>query len=301
MILTIRQLETLVAAADAASFSEAATAIGVSQPSLSETIRRIELELGVRLFDRTTRTVALTNEGRHTVTIAREMVRDFRHGLDSIGRWSERRRGRMTIAGLPSVACAILPSAIRSFLSANPEVEISVHDLLHERAIAEVENGIADIALTIRPARLGDCVFEELGADTLHLVCAPDHPLAEKDGVTWSDLAPYPFVGLSRTSSVRRMTDAAFVNCEVFVEPAYELEQIPSVAALVEAGVGISALPELTLSMIRGANIVARPLSQPVIQRRIGSVTLGARDLPSHTAVFIQELRHTFRNAKLSL
>jgi LysR family carnitine catabolism transcriptional activator len=96
------------------------------------------------------------------------------------------------------------------------------------------------------------------------------------------------------------MTDAAFVNCEVFVEPAYELEQIPSVAALVEAGVGISALPELTLSMIRGANIVARPLSQPVIQRRIGSVTLGRRAMPAHVAAFTEELRRTFRTVKLS-
>ncbi len=297
MLLTIRQLEILVAAADAPTFSEAAAAIGVSQPSLSETIRRAELELGFPLFERTTRSVTLTSEGRHTVAIAREMVRDFRQGLESIGRMGRGKRGRITIAGLPSVACAILPSAIRRFGEDFPEIEINVHDLLHERAIADVENGIADLALTIRPARLGECRFEELGADVLHLVCAPDHPLAKKRKVSWRDLAPFPFVGLSRNSSVRRMTDAAFVNCEIFVEPAYELEQIPSAAALVEAGLGISALPALTLTMIRGARVVTRPLLAPVMQRRIGVVTLARRRLPDHVDVFIEDLRRSFNES----
>lgn len=294
MLLTIRQLEILVAAADASTFSEAAAAIGVSQPSLSETIRRLELELGVRLFDRNTRSVTLTNEGRHTVAIAREMVRDFRQGLESIGRWTGHRHGRITIAGLPSVACAILPAAIRAFLANFPDVQISVHDLLHERAVEYVESGVADFALTIRPTRLGNCIFEEFGSDMLHLVCAPDHPLAQKRKVNWGDLAPYPFVGLSRNSSVRRMTDAAFVNCEVFVEPAYEVEQIPSAAALIEAGLGISALPALTLSMIRGANVVTKPLGKPVMQRRIGVITLADRTLPDHVLQLLAEIENTF-------
>lgn len=297
MLLTIRQLEILVAAADAATFSEAAAALGVSQPSLSETIRRAEIELGVLLFDRTTRSVKLTEEGRHAVAIARDMVRDFRQGVESIARGTEARRGRITIAGLPSVACAILPSAIQRFLRSHPDAEINVHDLLHERAVAEVGSGIADLALTIRPAKLDDCLFEELGADVLHLVCAPDHPLAKRRGVTWRDLAPYPFIGLSRTSSVRRMTDAAFVNCDVFIEPAYELEQIPSVAALIEAGLGISALPALTLTMIKGAGVVTRPLSEPVMQRRIGVVTLAGRTLPGHVDDFMKELRRSFSEA----
>ncbi|MGF1621420.1 MAG: LysR family transcriptional regulator [Rhodomicrobiaceae bacterium] len=295
MLLTIRQLEILVAAADAPTFSEAAAAVGVSQPSLSETIRRAEAELGVQLFDRTTRSVTLTNTGRHSVAIAREMVRDFHRGLENIALGAERKRGRLTIAGLPSVACAILPSAIRRFHQAFPGIEVNVHDLLHERAVADVENGVADLALTIRPARLGSCLFEELSTDVLHFVCAPDHPLAKKRKVTWSDLAPYPFIALSRTSSVRRMTDAAFVNCDVFVEPAYELEQIPSAAALVEAGLGVSALPELTLAMIRGANVVAKPLGHPVMQRRIGVITLADRTVSDHVDQMLGEIRKTFQ------
>lgn len=118
--------------------------------------------------------------------------------------------------------------------------------------------------------------------------------------MTWSDLAPYPFVGLARNSSVRRMTDAAFVNCGVFVEPAYELEQIPSAVALVEAGLGISALPALTLSMIRGANLVAKPLSEPQMHRRLGVLT--PRRTPSgYIAACIAEIRTAFNNSRASV
>lgn len=301
MLLTLRQLEILVAAADASTFSEAAARIGISQPSLSETIRRAELELNVKLFDRTTRSVTLTEEGRHVVAVAREMIRSFRHGLENIARWSGARRGRITVAGLPSVACAIMPAAIRHFARAHPDIEINVHDLPHERAIKDVENGIADLALTIRPAKLNECRFKELGADSLYLVCPPDHALAEKENVSWRDLAPYPFIGLSRTSSVRRMTDAAFVNREIFVEPVYELEQIPSAVALVEAGLGISALPALTLTMVRGARVVTKPLSDPVMKRRIGVVTLSGRSPPSYVISFIEVLRRCFDDRRLAV
>jgi len=277
MYLTIRQLEILAAAAEAETFTAAAGRLGISQPSLSESIRRIESELGTRLFDRTTRSLVLTADGRHAAAVAREAVRDFRLALESIGHRSQRRRGRITIAALPSIACAVLPAAVRGFLSEFPGVEIHVQDLLHERAVSAVADGIADIALTIRPGRLENLHFEEMGSDALQLVCRADHPLASQRRVDWQDLAGHTFVALARTSSVRRLTDATFINKGVAIEPTYELEQIPCVAALVDAGLGITVLPALTLAMCKGTELIARPLSKPTVRRYIGTVTLADR------------------------
>src|ERR687897_220588 len=97
MYLTVRQLETLVAIADARSFSEAAARLGISQPSLSETVKRVEEELGVRVFERTTRSLSLTPEGEHAVIVAREAVRDFRLALESIDDRTQGRRGRSSV------------------------------------------------------------------------------------------------------------------------------------------------------------------------------------------------------------
>src|SRR5690606_6211817 len=122
----------------------------------------------------------------------------------------------------------------------------------------------------------------------------------KKEKVSWRDLAPYPFVGLSRGSSVRRMTDAAFVNREIFVEPAYELEQIPSAVALVEAGLGISALPALSLTMVRGARVATKLLFAPAMKRRNGVVTIAGRQPPSYVASLIEMLRRTFDELRLT-
>ncbi len=98
MNLTHRQFEILIAAAEAGSFSAAAQRLKISQPSLSESIRRIEREIGARLFERTTRSLKLTAEGRHAATVARDAVRDFRHALDRLasgarGQADDRSRG----------------------------------------------------------------------------------------------------------------------------------------------------------------------------------------------------------------
>ena len=298
MHLTIRQLEILAAAAEAETFTAAAVRLGISQPSLSESIRRIESELGMRLFDRTTRSLVLTADGRHAAAVAREAVRDFHLALESIARRGQGRRGRITIAALPSIACAVLPAAIRGFLSQFPGVEIHVQDVLHERAVSAVADGTADVALTIRPGKLENLHFEEMGSDTLQLVCRSDHPLASRRQADWRDLAEYPFVALARSSSVRRLTDAAFVNKGVAIEPTYELEQIPSVAALVDAGLGITVLPALTLAMFKGTGLVARPMAKPTMLRHIGTVTLADRSPTEPFTALLGHLRQSLNRSR---
>lgn len=293
MNFTHRQFEILIAAADATSFSAAADALGISQPSLSESIRRIETALGVRLFERTTRSLKLTEDGRFAAAVAREAVRDFRRALDRLASRGGGRQGRIAVAALPSIASAALPEALHAFARTHPGMTVGLHDVQHERAIALVTEGIADFAVTIKPAQLDELVFEEVGADNPHLVCRTDHPLARKSSVRWRELAEQPFIGITRISSVRRLTDAAFVHAETAIEPRYEVEQIPSAIALVEAGLGVTALPSLTFSMFRGRDLVARPLTEPRLRRNVGFVTLAERVLPEAAAALMQDLRKT--------
>jgi LysR family carnitine catabolism transcriptional activator len=294
MKLTLRQLEILVAAADAPTFSEAAQNLGISQPSLSEAIRRMEGELGAAMFDRNTRSVALTADGRHTVAVAREVVREFRLGLGSIADRSRARRVRVTIAALPSVACAVLPAALRSFLQQHPGAEIALNDVLHERAIALVRDGIVDLAVTVRPASLDMLEFAVLGADVLHLVCRRDHALAARRKLEWRDFAGEPFVALARTTSVRLLAEAAFVHAGLGLDPAYEVEQIPTAVALVKAGLGVTALPGLTLSMVQVTGLVARPIGGPPMRRQIGVATLAGRTISPVAQSLVAHLRRSF-------
>src|SRR4051812_43442734 len=177
MNLTHRQFEILIAAADSESFSAAAQRLGISQPSLSESIRRIERELGARLFERTTRSMKLTPEGRHATAVAREIVRDFKRALERLASRSDDKQGRISIAALPSIACAVLPAVIEEFRREYPGIDVALHDIQHERALAMVIEGTADIAVTLKPAAHDDLVFTEIGSDVAHLVCRADDAL----------------------------------------------------------------------------------------------------------------------------
>ena len=164
----------------------------------------------------------------------------------------------------------------------------------HERALALVTEGLADVAVTIKPAKHPDLVFDEIASDVAHLVCARNHPLARRKTARWRDLAGLDFIGITAISSVRRLTDAAFIDAEIAIEPRYEVEQIPSAAALVEAGLGVTALPSLTFSIFKGRNLVVRPLIEPSLRRNVGFVTLKGRTLPANSDKLMRFIRHEF-------
>jgi LysR family transcriptional regulator, carnitine catabolism transcriptional activator len=295
MIFTIRQLEVLVATADAANFSRAAESIGISQPSLSETIKRIETELGIVVFSRSTRAVALTPQGLRIVTIARLALRDYRHAITIIADETQQASDKIAVAALPSIVSTCLGEAIYAFRKIAPNVSIEVFDVQHERAVGLLNDGSADIAITFMPDHKYKLAFEPFGSDALHLVCHKDDPLALKARISWTDLAGVSFVGLSQVSSVRKITDGGFLSANIMKTPDYEVEQIPSAIALVAAGLGVTALPALTLNMFTHKSLVTRPLIRPAIARNIGAVTLPQRTRSKATTLFLERIKQSLR------
>jgi len=293
MNITLRQLQVFVAASRARSFSEAADRLGISQPSLSGTISKIETQLGLRLFDRTTRSLILTADGRDLAAVADDLVRDFEAALSGISARAAGKRGRVSVAVLPSVAATVLPEALGAFAKEYPEIDVSVHDVLQERAVAILRNGVVDFAVTTQAAAYPELHFEELGADPFYLVCKRNHPLARLKTVTWKDTVDYPFIALSATTSVRRFADTAMGQTELVIRPRYEVEQILSAVTLVSAGLGITALPSLTLAMFSHRALAMRPLVAPAIQRRLGVLTLRERTLSAPARFLLERVSKT--------
>ena len=293
MNITLRQLQVFVAASRARSFSEAADKLGISQPSLSGTINKIETQLGFRLFDRTTRSLLLTADGRDLAAVAEDLVRDFEAALGGISSRSAGKRGRVSLAVLPSVAATILPDALGAFVKEFPEIDVTVHDVLQDRAVALLRNGVVDFAVTTQAASYPELQFEELGADPFFLVCKKNHPLARQKRVAWREIAAFSFIALSSTTSVRRFADTAMGQSELVIRPRYEVEQILSAVTLVAAGLGITALPSLTLAMFNNRNLVMRPLVEPAIHRRLGVLSLKERTLSAPARFLFERVAKT--------
>jgi LysR family carnitine catabolism transcriptional activator len=291
MNLTLRQLEILVAIGDTLSLTGAADKLGVSQPSVSETLRRVEGELGCRLVDRTTRQLALTHEGQHVVASAREAMRSLAGTFEAIARRGDGVHGRLSIAALPSAVCTLLPPVLRAFRDRYPGIEVAVRDALQDRAMAMLQDGSVDLVIAGRPDGQGAFVFEEIASDRLTLVVSRRHPLSGRGSVDWSELAAFEFIAMSPASSVRRLTDAGFIHANLPIAPAYEVDQISCAAALAKAGLGVTALPTMTFAMFRADELAVVPLIAPTIQRSIGMVWLRDRPLSASAIKFAALLR----------
>jgi DNA-binding transcriptional LysR family regulator len=295
MNITPQQLAAFIEVADVRSFSEAAGRLGMSQPALSRTIRQIEEALGARLFDRDTRNVALTPAGRELLPVASRIVREFDLGFSDLARFVSGQRGRITVATLPSMAAVLLPGAIGRFRVSHPDVDFQILDALSGTVQDAVLQGQAEIGLTARPPPDRDLTFHPLLTDAFGLVCRRDDALARLGSATWDVFAGRPFIAMSAGSSVRTITDAAFLQIGMAVAPLFECAFLATTRALVNAGLGVTALPGLTVPLMAETGLVWRPLVTPSFHRSLGIVRRSGSSLTPAITDFIGFLRAEVR------
>lgn len=265
--VSTRQLRAFMALAEARNFTRAAAASHLSQPAFSALISQLEGAVGVRLFDRSTRHVAPTAEGAEFEHAARRLLAEFDAALGDLQARAARQRGRVSVALLPSLAADWLPAVLAGFRQQHPGIELQVADVLSEPCIERVRSGQADFALAATRADTPELRAEPFCSDAFHLVCPADHALARRRTLRPADLAAWPFIHLSRTSSVRQYIDAATLPAAL---PAVlEVDQLATVAGMVRAGLGISVVPGLTLYQFRQPGLVTRRLHWPGLRRQI--------------------------------
>ncbi|CAN5333720.1 LysR family transcriptional regulator [soil metagenome] len=267
MNASTRQLRAFLALVRLRHFTRAAAETGLSQPAFSALIRSLEASVGARLFDRDTRKVELTVEGRGFAEAAERLLRGFDDAIDGLQDQVQKRRGRVAMAVLPALAAGWLPSVLAQFRAEHPGIELDVADVLSDECVARVKSGAADFALAAIRADTPDLMTELFCSDRFHLVCRREHRLAAKPRISLKDLAGEPFVHLARSSSVRHHMDAAVFPA--LMNGVMELEQLSTVAGMVRAGLGISAVPTLTLFHFDHPELVTRPITAKGLQRDI--------------------------------
>ncbi|KQP22806.1 LysR family transcriptional regulator [Pseudorhodoferax sp. Leaf267] len=282
--ISTRQLQAFVALAEQRSFTRAAALCHLSQPAFSALIGQLEATLGLRLFDRSTRHVEPTAEGIEFEVSARRVLAEFDAALSGVSDQLARRRGRVSIALLPSLAAGWLPGILRGYKEQHPGVEIEVADVLSEPCVERVRSGQADFALAAIRADTQELRAEPFCSDDFHLVCPAGHPLAALPEVRPRDVAAYPFVHMARSSSVRQYLDAALHPLQM--QTLMEVDQLATAMGMVRAGLGVSLMPALTLFHFAQPGLVTRPLPWPglkrsiyLIRRRERSLSLAAQTL----------------------
>lgn len=276
MIQDLRHIRAFLALARARSFTRAAAELNMSQPTLTVQIQQLESAVGVKLFDRDKRHVALTQAGRDLLVPLERILIDVEAIATSTGELREHRRGLVTVAALPSIAAGLLPRAIKTLSESYPGITVRVFDGVASTVAAMVKGGQADFGISSQTSGDRELTSETLLIDRLCAVVSPTHPLARKRSMTLHELAKHPLILMVKDSSSRQIVDLAFDREGLVSTVAYETTYGTSVAGLALAGLGVGILPE---SMAGPSRLHQLRIRGGVLTRRISIIMRAGRSL----------------------
>src|SRR5438445_5469813 len=270
--MEIRQIEYVVGVVEQGGFTRAAEALHVTQPALSEGIRRLEAELGLELFHRVGRRALLSSAGEAFLEPARQVLRDLRVLRTSVEAVGGLTAGTLDVVALPTLAVDPLATLVGSFRHAHPDVVVRVDQPEDAAAVAtRVRSGRSEIGLTELPVAEPGLASRQLTEQELIVVLPPGSPLARRRRLTTADLASVPLVTSPPGTSTRGLIDAAFAAIDDAPLIVVETDQREAIVPLVVAGAGASVLPraQAEAAALFGATTV--PLS-PRLVRSIGLI-----------------------------
>lgn len=288
MNLSTRQLRAFVALAQERHFTRAAQRCHLTQPAFSALIRSLEETAGARLFDRNTRHVELTVEGRVFEASAQRLLGELELALEDVRDHALRRRGRVAVAALPSLAAGWLPDLLARFHADYPGIVLQLRDGLLDPCLDMVQRGEVDFAVAARRDDMTGLESVFLHADRYYLVCRKDHALARREKVRVRDLAREPVIHLARGSSVRKQLDDA-IGADALT-PLLEVEHLATAAGLISAGLGISIVPAMTLFHFQQAGLTIKPLQDKGLRRSLYLVRRKGRSLSMAAQAFYELL-----------
>lgn len=281
--ISTRLLQAFVALDELKHFTRAAERCHTSQSAFSVMIRKLEDAVGATLFERSTRKVTLTPEGELFAQVARNLIAEIDAAFDDMAEYVARRRGRVSIAALPSLAAKGLPAVIAHYRALYPGVTVTLQDSLSDQCLNLLRQGKVDLVLTAPGASFAEFETRTLCSDPFYLVCRADHALAAKRRIRVDDLAGHAIVHLAKSSSVRQHVDVLLHGVDT-AHAGFEVEHLATVAGLVEQGLGVSLVPELTLFQFRQMGLVAVPLAADdnmrpilIVKRRDQALSLAAQ------------------------
>jgi LysR family carnitine catabolism transcriptional activator len=286
-----RQLEHFLAVASHGSFTSAAAALHVAQPSLSQTMRNLERELGVSLFHRHARGVKLTPEGQALVTSAQDVLRAFGAAQTSVRQVRNLVAGRLDIVALTTLAVDPLAPLVGAFRRAYPGVDVRIQDPEHTAAVVEmVRSGECELGLADVSIRATGLATLELREQEILTVLPPDAVLNGR-ALTLSEVARMDLVATQPGTTTRMLIEEALAGAGVPLRIAVETPHRAAIVPLVLAGAGAALLPRPMAEAARRQGAQVSRINPPLV-RRVRLVSR-RRQLSRSAAAFVRIVRES--------
>lgn len=280
MNISPKQLRMFLVLSDTLNFSKAAEQLFMSQPALTKAIQDLEEELGLTLFERTTRSVRITPAGARMATVARSVLGEFEAGLQRFQSSAEREAAQVAIAAWPSLAHVVLPSVCAALERQRPGVQITLIDAANSACLQRLLNHQADFALASVAPTHPELHYEELLRDRFVLLSCGQWRKRVRPRMRMDDLLELPLITLTDASTAMRYMSAAYLQRGIEYRPRMQVDQVTTVAGLIRQEVGVAVLPWLgvmpllPMPRMQTTEIVDGPLrSVGIVTRRLGHPT----------------------------
>jgi DNA-binding transcriptional LysR family regulator len=266
-------LIAFVAIADRGSFRDAAVHLNLSHTAISHRIRKLEEELGQKLFLRTSREVSLTQSGLDLLPKVKQTLGHLTTSLDELRQSGRGRQDNLSIACLPTIATGRLPQILRHFQSFHPNVVVQIYDKSASEITDLVEAGKVEFGITLISSHRWDFDIEVLTDDPFILVCPQGHPLADKDSVNWADLAGHALIRVSQQSGNRMIIDDALAEDGERLDWRYEAQHLQTAVAVARSGVALAVVPRMAFAFGDETGLRLISLNNPSVKRQLGIVS----------------------------
>ena len=275
--MELRQLRYFVAAAEAGTISRAADRCGIAQPSLSQQVRALEHSLGVTLFDRLGRGVALTDAGRALLPRAKRILAEVRDTEERLVHDVDHGVGALAIGAIPTMAPYLLPDLLATLRTEFPECELTVRENFTERIVEALVGNEIDIAILSTPIDNEHVDLRVLGTEPLLVVAPAEHPLADVDAISLPDLRDQPTIVLHEMHCLGQQISGFCATRRIARRVVCQTTQLPTVLELVSRGLGISLVPRMAAEADHATDRVYLHLRRSPPTREIAVATRTGR------------------------
>ncbi|CAN5410565.1 LysR family transcriptional regulator [soil metagenome] len=298
MNVTLRQLRALVTVAETTSFRVAAERLNLTPSAVSLLIKELEAAVGIALFVRSTRRVALSHAGAEFLPHASQVLQDLERALTSAQGLRSIRRGRIRLACTQLYAATLLPPVLASYRAKYPDIEVALLDSLNQQALQRVSTAEADIGIAPQRPTPSNVESTTLFRDAIVLFCPKDHRLAAKRSVSWSQLLGEPFVSLTQDFTTRLQADLLRHSDALQLQPAFNVNFVTTAFGMVRAGYGVTAQPDVSTSLAVPFELERRRLINPVVYRHLCLYQRKDEQLSPAAQSFIEHLQTSLGSAR---
>jgi DNA-binding transcriptional LysR family regulator len=288
MNLTLRQIRAFVTVYQLGGISKAAKRLRLTQSAVSVLIRQMEENLGVKLFERTTRTLRPTQAANDAVADSERLLQSLDHLHAKFRGLVDKSRGEVRVALSAGLAAALGGVMLNNFAQRYPGVKVRFSDVAPSQVVARVLDQEAEFGIGPSERNNREIDQEILATDSVSAICLRSDNVARRGSITWEEIGKLPTITTPPGDPLRILIDEVLSRTGQVFEPSYEVSFLDTALSMAAQGIGLAVMPSHLVPHLHGQSLVGVPLVRPVVRRHLCLIRKAGSQLSPAAAAFAE-------------